>query len=218
MTHTSQVPLTVEVSLPRGTREASSQYRSTNDPSLQLHKRFLIVDTPGHGKLRYHASEQIVTSQNLRGIMFIVDAADLAPDSSGLRDAAEYLHDILLMLQKRLTLSKTSKASRALPVLITANKTDLFTALPAPAVKSVLEKEINRIRASRAKGLLDSGIGMSYLSSDPEKDWVGDAGNGDFNFMQMAEVDVQVNVVAGSLTASQQTNVLQSWEWLASNL
>ena len=70
----------------------------------------------------------------------MVDAADLSSSAEGdsnegLRQSAEYLHDLLLLLQTRSTKSKSSKAPKELPVLVAANKLDLFTALPAPLVK-----------------------------------------------------------------------------------
>ena len=93
----------------------------------------------------------------------MVDAADLSSSSSvdgtdSLRLTAEYLHDILLLLQTRSS-KLGAKDGKGLPLLLAANKLDLFTALPAALVKSALEKEITKVRDSRSKGLLDSGGG-----------------------------------------------------------
>ena len=206
------------MSLPTNTTIASRQYRSANDPSMKFRKRFLLVDTPGHGKLRYNASDQMVNPHNLWGIVFVVDAADLAPDSIGLRDAAEYLHDILLSLQKRLIKSKTSKAPRLIPLLIAANKEDLFTALPASLVKATLETEISRVRSSRAKGLFDSGIGMNDLSTDPDKDWLGETGEEEFAFSQMVEANVEVEIQSGSSSGIDNPNISRYWDWFGRNL
>ena len=208
----------MELSLPLDTKAASSQYRSLNDPSLQVHKRLLLVDTPGHGKLRHYATTELVRPQNLRGIIFVVDAADLSPDSQGLRDTAEYLHDLLLLLQKRLTSNKTSKAPSDVPVLIAANKTDLFTALPAVLVKKTLEAEITGVRTSRAKGLLDSGIGMNDLADDPDRDWLGEPGEGGFEFSQMLEANVRIQIESGSTSGTENADVASYWAWLGSNL
>ena len=214
-THTSQIPLTVEVSLPVTTETASSRYRSVNDPSLEVHKRFLLVDTPGHGKLRHHAIDSIVKPQHLKGIIYVVDAASISSGSPGLREAAEYLHDILLLLQKRAAVSKSTKE---IAVLIAANKMDLFTALPASMVKSVLEQEITNIRASRAKGLLDSGIAMTDLDAGDEKDWLGEGGEGKFEFSQMEEVNVSVTVAGGNVGSSGENDVTKWWDWIGGNL
>ena len=207
--------------MPITTATASSRYRSVNDPSLQVHKRFLLVDTPGHGKLRYHALESIVKPQNLKGIIFLVDAANISAGSDGhggegLREAAEYLHDVLLQLQKRSSNSKTSRAPKEMPVLIAANKLDLFTALPAALVKIALESEITRVRSSRAKGLLDSGVGMNDV--EEERDWLGDGGDGAFGFSQMAEVNVPIAIIGGNVMGSDEADVVQWWDWIGGNL
>ena len=222
-TRTSQTPLSVEVSLPITTKAASSKYRSAHDPSLQVHKRFLLADTPGHGKLRYHAFDSILKPQNLRGVIFMVDAAELSTpvdgdNNGGLRQAAEYLHDLLLLLQTRSTKSKTSKVPKELPVLIAANKLDLFTALPAPLVQKALEAEITSVRSSRSKGLLDSGIDMNEMDAGEEKDWLGDGGEGKFEFSQMEEVNVPVTVLGGNVVGSDGPDVAKWWDWIGSNL
>lgn len=222
-TRTSQAPLNVEVSLPVSTKAASSKYRSVNDPSNQVHKKFLLADTPGHGKLRYHAFDGVTKPQNLKGIIFMVDAADVSIGSTGtgneaLRQTAEYLHDVLLLLQKRSTSSKSSKAHTEVPVLIAANKLDLFTALPAPLVKTALESEISNVRSSRTKGLLDSGIGINDLDIGEEKERLGDGGNGKFEFSQMDEVNVAVSVAGGNVLGADGPDVKQWWDWIASNL
>ena len=215
--------MTVEVSLPVTTKTASAKYRSVNDPSNQAHKKFLLADTPGHGKLRHHAFDSVIKPQNLKGIMFMVDAGDISIGNSGtgneaLRQAAEYLHDILLLLQKRSTSLKSSKAPKELPVLVAANKLDLFTALPAPLVKTALESEITNVRNSRNKGLLDSGIGMNDLDIGEEREWLGDGGEGKFEFSQMEEVNVAVTVAGGNVLGADGSDVKQWWDWIGSNL
>lgn len=215
--------MTVEVSLPITTVTASSQYRSVHDSSNQFHKKLLLADTPGHGKLRHHAFDSVIRPQNLKGIIFVVDAADLSSGDSGvvndsLRQTAEYLHDLLLLLQKRATNTRTSKGPVELPVLIAANKLDLFTALPAPLVKTVLEAEISKIRVSRNKGLLDSGIGMNDVDAGEEKEWLGDVGGGKFDFSQMEEFNVSVSVIGGNVLGADGPNVKNWWDWIGSNL
>ena len=152
-----------------------------------------------------------------------MDAADVSTGNSiigseSLRETSEYLHDILLLLQKRSTGSKTSKAPKELPILIAANKLDLFTALPAPLVKSALEAEISKVRTSRNKGLLDSGIGMNDVGVGEEKDWLGDGGEGKFEFSQMEEVNVAVTVAGGNVLGTDGPDVAQWWDWIGGNL
>jgi signal recognition particle receptor subunit beta len=199
--------------LPVTTKTASSKYRSANDPTLQIHKRFLLIDTPGHGKLRYHALDCIHKTQNLKGIIFVVDAANLSSGSSGLRDAAEYLYNILLLLQNASSTSKVSKMQRDLPVLIAANKLDLFTSLPAPLVKSALESEITTIRSSRGKGLLDSTVGTNSLHLDQEKDFLGQDGQDKFEFSQMEDINVTVAIAGGSVIGGE-----TYWDWIGQYL
>lgn len=153
----------------------------------------------------------------------MVDAADISTSSSGagneaLRQAAEYLHDLLLLLQKRSTSSKSTRGPKELPVLVAANKLDLFTALPAPLVKTALESEITNVRSSRGKGLLDSGIGMNDLDIGEEKEWLGDGGEGKFEFSQMEEVNVSVSVAGGNVLGSDGPDVKQWWDWIAGYL
>lgn len=153
----------------------------------------------------------------------MVDAADISTSSATagnepLRQAAEYLHDLLLLLQKRSTSSKSTRVPKELPVLVAANKLDLFTALPAPLVKLALESEITKVRSSRGKGLLDSGIGMNDLDIGDEKEWLGDGGEGKFEFSQMEEVNVSVIVAGGNVLGTDGPDVKHWWDWIGSNL
>jgi len=193
----------------------SNEYRSVNDPSNQVHKKFLLVDTPGHGKLRHHALENITNPQNLKGLIFVADAATLSTGDEGLRQTADYLHDILLILQKRVG-TKAAKAFKEIPVLIAANKMDLFTALPVALVKSSLEGEITKVRTSRSKGLLDSGIGIDDADDDKD-DWLGEMGSTDFKFSQMEEFDISVEVVGGNVLGDTPT-VDKWWKWISERL
>lgn len=212
-THTSQTPIVVECDLPVGTVAGSDKYRSANDPTNNTHKKFLLIDTPGHGKLRHHALSNITNPQNLKGIVFVVDAASLAAGDEGLRQTSDYLHDTLLLLQKRM--SNSAKKMKELPILIAANKMDLFTALPAPLVKTTLEAEITKIRSSRSKGLLDSGIGMGD-GDDEKDDWLGEMGSRDFKFKQMEEFEVSVEVAGGNVTGD--PTVEKWWKWISERL
>ncbi|CAF9905374.1 MAG: hypothetical protein GOMPHAMPRED_003136 [Gomphillus americanus] len=215
-THTSQAPLTVEAALPLAIEAKSDQYRSEADPNRKVAKRFLLIDTPGHGKLRHFAQDYLSNPKQLKGVMFVVDAADLSPDSSGLRETAECLHDVLLTLQRALV-TKSSRAPEVLPFLIAANKADLFTALPAPLVRKSLEKEITSIRISRSKSLFDSSAGIDD-AVDSEKDWLGETGEGSFTFDQMQEFNVEVSVGGGSIHGTVKPDIIQYWKWFAQSL
>lgn len=215
-THTSQTPQSVECSLPVGTTAGSSKYRSVNDPSLQTYKKFLLIDTPGHGKLRHHALDNLTSPQNLKGIIFLVDAAAMTAGAQGVRQTAEYLHDVLLLLQKHMSMPKAPKETC---LLLAANKLDLFTALPAALVKSALEAEITKVRSSRAKGLLDSGIGMGDdADAEDRDDWLGEMGDSPFKFSQMEEFGIYIEVSGGSVVGSEGPEVEKWWKWIGERL
>ena len=206
----------MEAALPLSIEAKSDEYRSDADPNRKVAKRFLLVDTPGHGKLRNVTQEYLTKPQQVKGIIFVVDAADLSADGTGLRETAEYLHDLLLSLQKALV-SKSARAPQVLPILIAAHKSDLFTALPAPLVKKALEKELGSIRESRSKGLFDSGTGTDD-AVDSEKDWLGDTGEGPFDFSQMQDFNIQISVHGGSIHGPERPDIVRYWTWLAESL
>lgn len=128
---------------------------------------------------------------------------------------------MLLSLQKRYTGSKTSKGPKAIPVLIAANKMDLFTALPANLVKLQLEKAVTEVRSSRAKALRDAGAALSGGEEevDEEKEWLGEGGEGGFEFSQMQEIGTQVDVVGANVVSGKEAGRVDGWwEWIAGQL
>lgn len=179
-----------------------------------------MIDTPGHGKLRHHALTSLTTSSALCGLLFVVDSAALS-SSTGLTEAAEYLHDVLLSLQRRHTQGKSSKGKGEVGVLLCANKQDVFTSLPADIVKSKLEGEVGNVRASRSKGLsstVDSGIGMGEdADGDEEAGWLGEYGSKEFRFEQMREHGVEIEVLGGNVTGEGK-GVEEWWGWVGQNL
>ncbi|KAJ5730208.1 uncharacterized protein N7483_004716 [Penicillium malachiteum] len=228
LTHTSQTSTLVSVSLPPSVPTGSNRYRSVNDPSLKEATRdpirYFVKDTPGHGKLRTSQGigelQAMATSKEnktkIRGVIFMVDTAALV-DEGNLRDTATYLHDVLLVLQKR-ELNKTStKRSSEIPVLVAANKQDLFTALPPGSVREKLEAEIDRIRKSKTKGLMDASADAGL---DAEEDILGnDDAQGVFNFKALEdETGVKVEVVGGAVKGDAEeefgSGVLRWEEWI----
>ncbi|KAI1394692.1 P-loop containing nucleoside triphosphate hydrolase protein [Hypoxylon fuscum] len=210
-THTSQTPQAVELTVSDDSGAATFREAARVD-APGSHRKFQLVDTPGHGKLRnQHAMAQLAAS-TLRGVIFVLDAATL---DDCLADAAAYLYDVLLALQKRTGAGKTSKAPAAIHVLVAANKLDLFTALPASLVKSNLEAELGRIRKSRSKGLLDSGVGDDEVGSEEQDGWLGEYGSEKFTFRQMREFDVEIDVIGGSVLEG---NVDKWWDWISERI
>lgn len=177
-----------------------------------------MTDTPGHGKLRHTALSQLSPpyppAQNMRGIIFVVDAADLAPGSDGLRAAAEYLHDALRLLVKQ----RQQRGSKgAFKILVAANKLDLFTALPTGLVRTALEAEVEQVRRGRERGLLDSGQTREE-DAGTGGDSLGDGGEGGFRFTQLESDGVEVSVKGGSVMGKEGGDVQKWWAWIAGQL
>lgn len=224
-THTSQTPSTVELAVDADARGRRS-FRDDLDATGATATKFLLVDTPGHGKLRHHALQKRLVptaaqSSKLKAVVFVVDAAALS-EPEVLADTAAYLYEVLLQLQKRMGATKTSKAPYAIPVLVAANKMDLFTALPAKLVKSNLEKELGRIRRTRSKGLLDSGVGTDEFGAaggaDEADDWLGEYGSAEFKFDQMREFDIDVAVEGGNVLGEDGPGIDKWWAWIGDKL
>lgn len=289
-THTSQVPHAVELSVTHdnpggeasGWREApesspQDDQDDDKDDDGRKWKRFLLVDTPGHGKLRAWGLDQLLTAgmppskkgkagspsaaasttgsvfapssqggislSRLRGVVFVVDASTLSPDAlassedltfrgsatdaagnSGLHGTASYLYDVLVALQRRqMALTKGRKFSKdgGIPVLIAANKQDLFTALPPAATRAALEAELGRIRVSRSKALLDSGGAIGHEDEREEAGWLGAVGTEKFAFSQLRdEFDIEVDVIGGNVIGGEDMapRVDGWWRWMADRI
>ncbi|PGH14813.1 hypothetical protein AJ79_02829 [Helicocarpus griseus UAMH5409] len=218
-THTSQVSSLVPVTLPASISIGSNKYRSVNDPSLKETAKnpttYRMRDTPGHGKLRVSQGIAWLSSLSdpkrkkgavgVRGVIFMLDSASLSQSDELLRDAATYLHDVLMTLQNRVykngVRTPSSRNLPSIPVLIAANKQDLFTALPPGSVKSKLESEIEKIRQSKRKGLLD--VSMNALSAEEEQDMLGgDEEEEPFTFKMLAEhMGIKVDVLGGAVVS-----------------
>ena len=212
------------------TRENTSHDDVNDELNLHhrdsTHTRFILHDTPGSEKRRFHAFNYIASSvgsrmtesSKLRGVVFVVDSAAMGDDTTGgdsTSRAAEYLHDVLVALQKRMTSKKSSQAPSAVSVLIAANKEDLFTSYPAHVVKSSLEKELTKIRAAKGKGMLESTVGEDYgIVPEDQDSWIGALGSEKFSFDQMREFDVEVEVISGSVTTNSCPGVVKWWEWI----
>ncbi|KAL2824672.1 signal recognition particle receptor beta subunit-domain-containing protein [Aspergillus cavernicola] len=230
-THTSQTSTLATIRLPVSVPIASNKYRSVNDPTLKdAHRnpiRYCVRDTPGHGKLRGSQGLSELQSMSaskdpkvkLRGIVFTVDTAAIS-ETEALRDAASYLYDVLLVLQKRaLSRGKSSlKAAAEIPVLVAANKQDLFTALPPGSVREKLEAEIDGIRKYKSKGLMDASADAE--SGEGEDDILGSYDVKDkFNLKDFEEeIGVKIDVIGGAVKGDEGDDVgtgVRRWEeWI----
>jgi signal recognition particle receptor subunit beta len=241
-THTSQVSSAVELAVSSPGPNQLSSYLDDLDAQGATAKRFLLVDTPGHPKLRNQALTRLAATtptitlpstssssassseankSKLKAVIFLVDAAALADSDSGaLAATAEYLYDVLLTLQKRFHRRTGSRAPASVPVLVAANKLDLFTALPAALVKSNLEAELSRIRKARSKGLLDSGVAGDDAAAggvDELDNWLGGIGNEKFSFKDMMEFDVEVEVIGGNVIGDG-PGADKWWKWIGERI
>lgn len=218
-THTSQKIHAAELTAPSSPSSRASLAKSLKDTDSK-HTKFLLVDLPGHGKLRADALARLETKAladaKAKAVVFMLDASSLA-DSAYLQDAATYLYDVLLALQRRTANIKTSKIPSAIPVLVAPNKGDLFTALPAALVKSTLEAEIGKVRVSRSRGLLDSGVGGDDVGGEEVDGWLGAYGTEKFGFEQMREFNVYVDVLGGSVL-DEGAGVDKWWKWMTEKI
>ena len=184
-----------------------------NNP-VQYH----LIDTPGHGKLRAEQALPYLKEASLLGIIYVVDAASLGSDvSASLKDAAAYLHDVLLQLQLRKTGTAGIRAKAGIPVLVAANKQDLFTALPPGAVRERLETEIERIRQSKSRGLVDVGDSREY---DDENGVLGGVRAEKFTFKKFEEeYGISVDVAGGAVQGEEAGKGIERWEcWIGGRL
>ncbi|KAL6202738.1 hypothetical protein ACLB2K_026443 [Fragaria x ananassa] len=94
-----------------------------------------LVDVPGHSHLRPKLDEFLPQTA---GIVFVVDSLEFLPNC---RSASEYLYDIL---------TKATVVKKKIPVLILCNKTDKVTAHSKEFIRKQLEKELDKLRASRS--------------------------------------------------------------------
>ena len=222
LTRISQASNSTTLLLPGSIPLGSNQYRSKNDAALQeaakTSTKYQLIDTPGHGKLRQEFALSFLKDPATVGIIFLVDSASLdGSDASVARDTAAYLHDVLLMLQRRTTGKGSSKAKKVIAVLIAANKQDLFTALPQGAVRQRLETELERVRTSKSRGLTTVG---DDEDADPEEETLGGAGEEKFSFKLLNEESgISVEVLGGAVKGEEAGKGVGRWEeWIGSCL
>ncbi|CAG0919376.1 unnamed protein product [Notodromas monacha] len=124
----------------------TSQKENRGSYTNSRNKVLDIVDIPGFDKVRYTVLNKYRTG--CKAIIFVIDAVSLQKD---IRDAAEYLYNILA----------DDELQRSRPKLqIFCNKQDIGGAKSPRAVQTLLEKEITILRETRASRLIgtsDSG-------------------------------------------------------------
>merc|ERR1712032_506388 len=98
-----------------------------------------LVDVPGSERVRGTLVEKY--GPGSRGILFVVDSATITKQ---IRDVAEFLHSIL---------SLPAVASNSPPLMVLCNKQDVGVAKGESVIKSLLEKEVDKVRVSRGNQL-----------------------------------------------------------------
>ncbi|XP_047322690.1 signal recognition particle receptor subunit beta-like [Impatiens glandulifera] len=106
-----------------------------------------VVDVPGHPRLRTKLDGVLARAACA---VFVVDAVEFLPN---LRATSEYLYDILTM---------ASVVKKKVPMLILCNKVDKVTAHTKEFIRKQLEKEIDKLRASRT-ALSSADITNEYV-------------------------------------------------------
>lgn len=105
-----------------------------------------LIDVPGHLRLRPKLDEYLPQAA---GLIFVIDALEFLPN---FRAASEYLYDIL---------TKANFIKKKIPLLIVCNKSEKVTAHSKEFIRKQLEKEIDKLRASRT-GVSDADITSEY--------------------------------------------------------
>ncbi|KAF8586526.1 hypothetical protein K439DRAFT_1659622 [Ramaria rubella] len=118
-----------------------------------------LIDVPGHSRIRDQFKEHL---SEARAVVFVVDASTVARNGAAV---AEHLHHIL----HALTSLPPSQLSPSLVVL--AHKCDLLAtssssaALAVSRVRTILERELEKRRASQA-----GGVGVGQLGEEEGAD------------------------------------------------
>lgn len=227
-TRLSQIASTIGMRLPAGTALGSNKYRSENDfevaASKRLGAKYKIVDTPGHGKLRSEQALAYISRPGvgLKGVVFMLDSSAMdtsaADGGENAKDTVAYLHDVLLALQRRPKVLKKAKRDE-IKVLVACNKQDLFTALPTNIIKSRLESELERVKASKRKGI-SAVDAREDVDEDEDETVLGGGGEQKFSFETLEEeFGIAVDVEGGSVKGEEDQKGVKIWEeWIGSCL
>lgn len=100
-----------------------------------------LMEFPGHLKLRNKLLDEIRTSVNIKGLIFVIDAT---VDPKQLTKTAEFLFQILQL---------TERQKNGVDILLACNKSEMFTARPSLKIRDVLEREIEKIIVRKQKSL-----------------------------------------------------------------
>lgn len=167
---------------------ATNHYKlpSSGDKKLD----FKLIEFPGHAKLQNLLFEEIKTSKNIKGLIYLIDSSI---DPKNFQQVSKLLYEILLISERR---------PGGIDILVACNKSDLFSARQANKIKDLLEQEIDSIRR------LNSSNISKVDESNEEDENLGQSINSKFKFENL---EGNVDVVSGSVLK----NKLDKWEcWI----
>ena len=100
--------------------------------------------------------------------------------------------------------------------MVACNKQDLFTSLPPSAIRARLESELQRVRASKKRGV--SAVDAKDDGGEDEDDTVlGGGGEAEFSFKTLEdEFEIVVDVVGGTVKGDDDEGKgVRKWEeWI----
>ncbi|KAI0636724.1 P-loop containing nucleoside triphosphate hydrolase protein [Trametes polyzona] len=180
------------------------------------HKTLRVIDVPGHPRIRDQFQEHL---PHAKAIAFIVDASTVSRNGAAV---AEHLH----MIMHALTSLPPSREAPSL--VIVAHKCDLLKStatataeqLAMNRVRTILERELEKRRASHVNGVAVEGLGAEDAES--ELGGLECTGSGEFKFAEWE--GGEIGFLATSVTVGKATSAVDEKaadgmaslrEWLA---
>jgi len=163
------------------------------EPHQASYRQLVLVDIPGHPKLRHHA---VAFAHRTRAVIFAVDAV-----TADLREACEYLYDVL-----KSSLFQQQKVKK---LLLLFTKYDLPGAGSISRLRKAVEAELDQIRKTRG-----TAVDTHDADANEEQPFLGYEGEA-FN---LDHLDVHVDIAACSVRESKrmEANMDQVKQWLTS--
>jgi signal recognition particle receptor subunit beta len=181
---------------------------SAANSNEQTKKRSVhVVDVPGHDRVRLQAVEK--HANKCSAIVYLVDSVTFPSEA---RDVAECMYDFLC---------NESLRRRRVPFLVVCNKIDLLTALPAQRIRAELERELDRVRNTRAAAPSEQVDGddavrsSSASSASSSLHFLGDR-NKPFAFSGV-HIDNPVQFVAVSVKSASQEQMVPLYDFILKN-
>lgn len=158
----------------------------------QTKTNFKLIDFPGHNKLHNLTINEIKTSTNIFGLIFLIDSSI---DPKKISESAKFLYEIL---------STTERRPGGVDILIGCNKSDLFSARQSQKIKELLELEIDSYRKLNAHNI-------SKVDNDEVDEEFSDLGQSINSNFRFDLLEGNFDVVSGSVLKDK----IEKWEcWI----